>query len=187
MAARPVTTPPVHRLDVGTYNQIVASGALEGQHVELLDGAIVDMSPKSPAHIAVVSRLVRHFAAAPQWWMQVQDPIEIPPDSEPEPDLALSEAEPAPDTLLRKPLLVIEVSVSSHAVDRNVKARLYARAGIPTYWLIDVPARAVEARTIPGEHGYASVEIRTLGETVRCPLDDVPNLDIATLLANVGD
>ena len=125
-------------MDVETYNRIVVSGALEGQHVELLDGTIVDMSPKSPAHISVVSRLVRHFATAPRWWMQVQDPIEIPPDSEPEPDIVLSASEPAPGTLLRRAALVVEVALSSQSIDRNVKSRLYARAGIPTYWLIDV-------------------------------------------------
>jgi Uma2 family endonuclease len=187
VAAAPATTLPLHRLDVDTYNRIVASGALEGQDVELLDGTIVDMSPKSPAHISVVSRLVRHFAAVPNWWMQVQDPIEIPPDSEPEPDIALSAAEPAPGMLLRTATLVIEVAVSSQPIDRNVKARLYARADIPTYWLIDVPARAVEVRTKPGEQEYEMVKTYRLGETVPCPLDGVGDLDIAALLANVAD
>lgn len=174
-------------MDVETYNRIVASGALEGERIELLDGAIVDMSPKSPAHISVVSRLVRHFAAAPQWWMQVQDPIEIGPDSEPEPDIALSASEPAPGSLLRTAALVIEVAVSSQPLDRNVKSRLYAQAGIPTYWMIDVPAKAVEVRTDPGEQGYMKLEIRQIGELVPCPLQGVPDLDIAAILANAID
>ena len=174
-------------MDVETYNRIVVSGALEGQHVELLDGTIVDMSPKSPAHISVVSRLVRHFATAPRWWMQVQDPIEIPPDSEPEPDIVLSASEPAPGTLLRRAALVVEVALSSQSIDRNVKSRLYARAGIPTYWLIDVPGRVVEVRTQPGERGYASAASFRLGEAVPSPLQGVADLDIATLLAGLGD
>lgn len=187
MAAAPATTLPLHRLDVETYNRIVASGALEGQHVELLDGTIVDMSPKSPAHISVVSELMRYFAATPRWWMQVQDPIEVRPDSEPEPDLVLAEQRPPRGQLLRTAALVIEVAVSSQPIDRNVKARLYAHAGIPTYWLIDVPKRAVEVRTKPGEQGYESVKTYRHGETVPCPLDGVPDLDIAALLANVVD
>jgi Uma2 family endonuclease len=174
-------------MDVETYNRIVASGALEGQHVELLDGAIVDMSPKSPAHIAVVSELVRHFAAAPQWWMQVQDPIEVGPDSEPEPDLAIAAERPPRGQLLQTAALVIEVAVSSQAIDRNVKAPLYARAGIPTYWLIDVPARAVEVRTEPAAHGYESIRTYRAGEAVPCPLEGVAGLDVAGLHANVGD
>ncbi len=174
-------------MDVETYNRIVASGALEGQHVELLDGAIVDMSPKSPAHIAVVSELVRHFAAAPQWWTQVQDPIEVGADSEPEPDLAIAAERPPRGRLLSSAALVIEVAVSSQAIDRNVKAPLYARAGIPTYWLIDVPARAVEVRTEPAAHRYQSVRIYRAGEAVPCPLEGVADLDVAALHANVED
>lgn len=179
-------------MDAETYNRIVASGALEGQHVELLDGRIVDMSPKSPAHIAVVSELVRHFAAAPQWWMQVQDPIEVCPDSEPEPDLAIAAERPPRGRLLRSAVLVIEVAVGSQAIDRNVKAPLYARAGIPAYWLVDVPARAVEVRTEPtarepAAHWYQSVNIYRAGEAVPCPLEGVADLDVAGLHANAGD
>jgi Uma2 family endonuclease len=187
MAARPATALPVHRLDLDTYNRIVASGALDGQRVELLDGAIVDMSPKSPAHIAVVSRLVRHFAADPRWWMQVQDPIEVPPDAEPEPDLAIAARHPPRGQLLRAAELVVEVAVTSQSIDRGVKARLYARALIPTYWLIDVPAKAVEVRTQPQEQGYARVDIHSQGEIVPCPLEGVDDLDIAALLADTGD
>lgn len=187
MAAAPATTLPLHRLDVDTYNRIVASGALEGQHIELLDGTIVDMSPKSPAHVSVVTHLMRHFAAAPQWWMQIQDPIEVPPDSEPEPDLAIASERPPRGQLLRTAALVVEVAVTSQPIDRNVKARLYARAGIPVYWLIDVPARAVEVRTGPAELGYESVETYRAGQTVPCPLEGAPDVDVAALLADATD
>lgn len=173
-------------MDVETYNQIVASGALEGQHVELLDGTIVDMSPQSPAHAAVVEALTRHFADAVER-LRVQLPLEVSGDSEPEPDLALVEEPAQTGRHPRSAVLVVEVAVASQAIDRNVKSRLYARAGIPTYWLIDVPARAVEVRTQPGEQGYASIEIFKQDETVPCPLQGVPDVDIASLLANVGD
>ncbi|HEV7942185.1 MAG TPA: Uma2 family endonuclease [Solirubrobacteraceae bacterium] len=186
MAAAPATTLPLHRLDVETYNRIVASGALESQHVELLDGTIVDMSPQSPAHATVVEVLTRHFAAATER-LRVQLPLEVSGDSEPEPDLALVREPAQAGHHPRSAVLVIEVAVSSQPIDRNVKARLYAHAGIPTYWLIDVPARAVEIRTKPGEQGYESVKTYKLGETAPCPLDGVPDLDIAALLANVAD
>jgi Uma2 family endonuclease len=60
MATQADTPLPIHRLDVERYNRIVASGALEGQRVELLQGLIVEMSPKSPEHVMVVTRLMRH-------------------------------------------------------------------------------------------------------------------------------
>jgi Uma2 family endonuclease len=185
MAAQPTTALPVHRLDLDTYNRMVACGALEGQRVELLEGLIVEMSPLSPAHNAVVTMLMRHFAAAPQWWLQVQSSIEVPPNAEPEPDLVVAAHKPPPGQHLKSALLVVEVAVSSLMIDRNVKAELYARAGIPTYWLVDVPGRTVEVRTQPGPDGYADCELYREGSLIPSPLHGVEDLDIAALLADI--
>ena len=174
---------PIHRIDVDTYNRMVLSGALEGLHIELLDGLLVEMSPISPAHTVVVTRLMRHFAAAPRWWTQVQQPVEIRPNSEPEPDLLVAAGEPPPGEHLRGALLAIEVAVSSHGRDRGRKATLFSEADIPTYWLVDVPGRAVEVCTAPGPHGYEHRTIHHESSLVPSPLDGVADLDIAALLA----
>ena len=184
MAAQPATALPVHRLDLDTYNRMVASGALDGLPVELLDGIVVDMSPQSPAHSAAIMLLTRHFATTSAW-LRVQLPLEVPPDSEPEPDVALLAEKPPPGRHPLTALLVVEVAVSSHAIDRNVKARLYARASIPVYWIIDVPARTVEVRTQPGPDGYGHCEPYCEGSLVPSPLEGVEDLDIAALLADV--
>ncbi len=176
---------PIHRIDVGTYHRMVASGALDGKRIELLEGLLVEMSPKSVGHILVVNRLMRHFVASPALWVQVQDPIEAAFDSEPEPDLVIGEHEPFGEQLLRCPPLVIEVAVSSLRVDRGKKANLYAAADIPNYWLVDVPGRAVEVRTRPGQHGYERCETYREGKLVPSPLDGVDDVDVATLLADV--
>jgi Uma2 family endonuclease len=176
---------PIHRIDVDTYNRMVLTGALEGLHLELLDGLLVEMSPISPAHTVVVTRLMRHFAAVPRWWTQVQSPVEIRPRSEPEPDLLVAASEPPPGQHLRGALLAIEVSVSSHRTDRGRKVALYSQVGIPTYWLVDVPGRAVEVRTQPGTDGYGRCETYREGSVVPSPLEDVRDLDLATLLADV--
>lgn len=176
---------PLHRLDLDTYNKIVASGALEGQRVELLDGVLVEMSPHSPAHATVMRRLTRHFAAAPAWWTQVQLPIETPPDSEPEPDLAVLADEPPPDRHPRTAELVIEVAVSSQRVDRDVKAAKYARAAIPTYWLIDIPARTVEVYTEPGESGYGRCEQIGANAKLSCPLEGVADVNLDALFEGI--
>jgi Uma2 family endonuclease len=186
MAVEPATTLPVHRIDVETYNRMVACGALEGQRVELLEGLIVEMSPLSPAHNTVVTRLMRHFAAAPSWWTQVQSSIEVPPNAEPEPDLAVFAQEPSPRHHPTTALLAIEVAVSSHMIDRNVKAELYAQAGIPTYWVVDVPGRAIEIRTRPDSNGYAHCDIRLQGGIVPSPLAGVEDLDITTLFIGIA-
>jgi Uma2 family endonuclease len=176
---------PIHRLDVDTYNQIVASGALEGQRVELLDGVLVHMSPQSPAHSLVITMLMRHFAATPRWWTRVQSPLEVRPDSEPEPDLALFAERPPPNRHPSTARLAVEVAVSSQMIDRNVKAAKYARAGIPTYWLIDVPARTVEVYTQPGEQGYDRCERYRADATLPCELEGVPDIDLAALFEGI--
>jgi Uma2 family endonuclease len=185
MAAEPSTTLPVHRLDVETYNRIVDSGALEGQHVELLDGVLVEMSPQSPAHSLLVTKLMRHFAAESRWWMQVQMPIEVRPDSEPEPDIAIYTDPPPAGQHHRTAVLVIEVAVSSQMIDRNVKATKYAAAGIPTYWLVDIPARAVEVRTEPDSNGYGRCTVYSEQDKLPSPLEGVEDVDIAALLARI--
>jgi hypothetical protein len=85
MATATGTDLPIHRLDLDAYDRVVASGALEGEHVELLDGLVVDMSPQSPAHAAVLEALVEHFAGS-GLRMRVQSPLRIRPNCEPEPE-----------------------------------------------------------------------------------------------------
>ncbi len=177
---------PIHRLDVGTYNRMLDTGALDGRRIELLDGLLVEMSPKSRDHVVVVTRLMRHFASEPNWWTQVQDPIEVAFDSEPEPDLLVSEREPPRGRLLHTARLVVEVAISSHRLDRGRKAALYAGADISTYWLVDVPGRSVEVRTRPGPDGYRQCDLYSAGDVVPCPLEGVHDLDVAVLLSYLG-
>jgi Uma2 family endonuclease len=173
---------PIHRLDIETYGRMVDSGALEGEPVELLEGLLVEvMSPQSEEHAMVIERLTRHLGRA-EAWLRVQLPLEVPPDSVPEPDLALLEGEPAPGRHSRTVLLAVEVSFSSPRIDRGIKAELYARAGVPTYWLVDVLGKAVEVRTDPGPDGYRSCEIYGLGKAVPSPAAGVADLDVSTLL-----
>lgn len=81
-----------------------------------------------------------------------------------------------------KALLAIEVSVASHAVVRIKKAPIYARAGIPEYWLVDVPGKAIEVRTQPTADGYVMVRTLRAGETLETvAMPDTPALDVAAL------
>ncbi|MGO9557921.1 MAG: Uma2 family endonuclease [Acidimicrobiales bacterium] len=176
----------IHRLDVDAYDHMVASGALEGQPVELLEGLLVEvMSPQSPAHAAVIEELERHLASA-KARLRTQLPLKVPPDAEPEPDLALVAEKPPPGQHPRTALLAVEVAVTSHEADRGLKAELYARAGVPTYWLVDVPGKAVEVRTDPGPDGYRGLEVYGLDGAVPCPVEGVADLDVGALLNDLG-
>lgn len=177
----------IHRIDVQTYHRMGATGALEGLRIELLDGLLVAKEVKSAAHILAVGRLNRYFVEGSKWWVQVQDPVEAAFDSEPEPDLLVSRCEPAGGQILRTAELVVEVAVSTHRLDRGRKATLYARADIPTYWLVDIPGRAVEVRLEPGPDGYGRCRIYREAERVPCRLEGVEDLEVAKLLAGMED
>jgi Uma2 family endonuclease len=172
----------IHRLDTDTYNRMVVTGALEDEPVELLEGLLVEVSPQGSSHAWVIVRLTRHLSSA-RAWLAVQLPLEAKPRSEPEPDLALTEAEPTFDHHFRTAVLAVEVAVTSHKKDRETKAPIYARAGVPTYWLVDVPAEVVEVRTEPGPDGYARCEVYGLGTTVPSPAEGVADLDVTALFA----
>jgi Uma2 family endonuclease len=178
---------PIHRLDTETYNRMVETGALEGEPVELLDGLLVEMSPQGDSHIAAIALLTRHFRMA-RAWLMVQLPLDARPRSKPEPDISLVRDGPRPDW--RSPgaaLLTVEIAVTSHRKDRGKKLEIYAQAGIPTYWLIDVPGRAVEVRTDPGPKGYRHCDVYGIGATVPSPAEGVPDLDVASLFEGLSD
>jgi Uma2 family endonuclease len=173
----------IHRLDTDTYNRMVATGALEDEPVELLEGLLVEMSPQGSNHAATIVRLTRHLASA-HAWLAVQLPLEVKPRSEPEPDLVLTEAEPSFEHHFRTAVLVVEVAVTSHKKDRQTKALVYARAHVPTYWLVDVPAKTIEVRTGPGPDGYGRCEIYGAGSKVPSPAEGVADLDVTELFAS---
>jgi Uma2 family endonuclease len=175
----------IHRLDVGTYERMVATGELEGLRIELLEGLLVEVSPQSEEHATVIERLTSHLAHA-QARLRVQLPLEAEWDSVPEPDLALVEGRNPPHRHPRAALLAVEVAVSSHKKDRETKGNMYAWASIPTYWLVDVPGKAVEVRTDPGPEGYGRCEIYKPGDRVPSPAEGVADLDVAALLEGLS-
>jgi Uma2 family endonuclease len=176
----------IHRLDTDTYNRMVATGALEGERVELLEGLLVAVSPHGSRHASMIEELTARLAHA-RMRLRVQLPLEARPGSQPEPDLALTERPSSSRRHPRTLLLAIEVADSSHRRDREVKGSVYARSGVPTYWLVDVPGRKVEVYCAPGPEGYARCEIYSMGDTVPSPAEGVADLDVASLFAGLDD
>ncbi|MBD1925443.1 Uma2 family endonuclease [Trichocoleus sp. FACHB-90] len=122
--------------------------------VELLDGWLVYKMPKNPPHRAT-TKLTRNAleAVIPEgWYVDTQEPITLA-DSEPEPDVVVVRGNTR-DYLDRHPgaseiALIIEVADSTLERDRTSKQRLYARAGIPIYWIINLPEKQIEVYTEP--------------------------------------
>lgn len=176
----------IHRLDVGTFERMVASGALDGRRLELLEGLLVEVSPQSPDHAEVVRRLTHHLSAA-RAVLGVQLPLETKWGALPEPDLALTESRPPRGCHPRTALLAVEVAVTSHQVDRGEKTNMYAGAPAHIYWLVDVPAKTVEVYSDPGSQGYDRCEVYGTGANVPSPVEGVPDLDVASLFAELSD
>jgi len=181
---------PLHRLSVGDVLGMVAAGILgEDDRVELLEGALVDMSPKSPEHTALLTVLMRWLAplvVAGEHDLRIGQPLVVPGgESLPEPDLAVvargSKLTSHPSTAL----LVVEIAVSSLATDTTVKPALYCAAGVPDYWVVDVAGRRVEVRRDPVGNDYRRLDVLGPGQAVTAPGLEVPPLELAALFAEL--
>lgn len=163
-----------HRFSVDAYHRMIDAGILgEDDRVELLEGVIVAMSPQSVAHARIITRLTRmlvlHMGEA--FEVRPQLPLTLDERSEPEPDIAVVPAgvQP-PGEHPHHALLVVEVAGASLARDRDVKARLYARAAIAEYWLVDVERERVVVYRDPDamQGRYQSREMRSGDEVLEC-------------------
>jgi Uma2 family endonuclease len=147
--------------------------------VELLDGLIVAMAPQSPRHAATVSRvheiLMRNLG--PGVYVRAQSSLPMDDQCVPEPDVAVFPGTHADyfDEHPNETHLVVEVADSSVLQDRITKATIYARKGIPCYWLVNLRDHCVEVFRKPDrwKSAYTSVERRT-GSQV-CLIDAFPN------------
>lgn len=145
----------------------------EDDRVELLDGEIVQMAPIGPVHAAVVDRLTRLLVLhlGERAIVRVQNPVRIPPYSEPEPDLQLlaprddfyQSGHPGPPDVR----LAIEVADSSIATDRAIKVPLYARAGFAEVWIVDLSGRRVIVNREPVDGFYTRIDVARPGDAVQ--------------------
>jgi hypothetical protein len=156
-AIPPVAPPPltVRRFTVDEYHRMIAGGILtEDDPVELLEGWIISKMPHNPPHDATI--VVAQEAMArrlPSGWHVRCQCAATMDDSEPEPDLMVV-AGAARDYLRRLPsppdiALVVEASDTTLGRDRQHKGRLYARAGIPIFWVINLADMRVEVYEDP--------------------------------------
>jgi Uma2 family endonuclease len=137
---------PISRAE---YAKMAELGLFEGERVELLYGAIVTMSPTGAPHDGVIQRLTRLLVLKldPRAAIRVQSSFIASANSQPQPDLAVCPPHHYFDEHPAEAWLVIEVADSSRRRDRGIKARLYAEAGIPEYWVVDLQSRLIEVYT----------------------------------------
>lgn len=164
-ATLPPTTPaetsgglpdePVWRWTVDRYHTMIQAGILaEDEPVELLDGCLIVKMTKDPPHSKSVGRVRRKLEALlpSGWYLRIQDAITLA-TSEPEPDVVVARGDedqygkrhPGPGDVT----LVVEVADATLRRDRGLKKRLYAAAGIPVYWIVNLRDARLELYSQP--------------------------------------
>lgn len=179
-------------LTTAEYHELGRLGVLSADdRVELIEGRVVPMAPIGPRHAGCANflsnLLIRHLGA--RVIVTVQNPVLLSDITEPQPDLLLlrprqdyyRDSHPVPADVLA----AVEVADTTHAHDRR-KARLYAAAGVPEMWLVDVRNDLVEIRSRPTALGFAfafaEIALHRRGDRIAFQAFPDLQIDVAELL-----
>jgi Uma2 family endonuclease len=178
-----------HRWTIDEYYRMAETGILKPDaRVELIEGVIVDMAPIGPDHAGCVDLLSDLFRVrlGSSVIVRGQHPILLRTGVEPQPDICVvrrradwyRSGHPTPADVL----LIVEVSDSSLVYDREVKARLYAQAGILDYVIVNLVDDQVELHRDPTPAGYQTIEIARRGDTIRLVAFPDVSITVADIL-----
>lgn len=161
------------KFTVGQYHQMIESGILtDRDHVELIQGEIIEMSPVGRRHAACVDRLNELFVLKffQKALIRVQSPILLSDNSEPQPDVSIlqrredfySDGHPTSVDIFA----LVEVSDSTIEFDRDVKVPMYAQEKIPEVWLVNLNNSQIERYRQPMANTYQQLKIFNPEETL---------------------
>jgi Uma2 family endonuclease len=169
------------RFTLDEYHRLTELGFFhEDEHIELINGEIIQMVAKGTAHETCLRKLLKILPKfiGDRATLQCQAPITLPPNSEPEPDFAIVknrdddylESHPKPADVL----LLMEVADSSLSYDQDVKIPLYAQAGISDYWIFNLFDNHLETYSEPyqdnqGKSGYLNKRIVLPNKVIALP------------------
>jgi Uma2 family endonuclease len=189
--------PGIERLSVDQFHRMIELGILrDGEPIELIDGILVrkdnsdsggDPMTHGPRHAYCVQRLKELEARVRQHGshLRQQLPITLSESREPEPDITVAIGT-IDDYRDRHPtaaecLVAIEVAASSLEFDRCVKEPIYAAAGIPVYWIVNIPECRIEVyqSPIPSEGRYRNRVDYKPSDTIKLPLSAGRSIDVA--------
>jgi Uma2 family endonuclease len=157
------------------YYRMAEAGIIRpDERLELIDGQVLLKMTQNHPHAAAMSKVIRAALAmfGTAFWVRVQLPLAVGLYSDPEPDVAVvAGVEDDYDDHPTTALLVVEISDTTLAADRRLKASLYARAGLLDYWILNLVERQLEALRNPGqlrngEIGYREQTILKPGQTI---------------------
>jgi Uma2 family endonuclease len=170
------------------YHQMIETGVLVDQRVELINGEIVEMPSEGPKHAYGTTKAADLLRKLLEGRAGIRDakPITLPDRaSEPEPDVAVIEPlgeiyalrHPYPENIY----LIVEYSYTSLAKDKETKRQVYAGAGIREYWIVNLKDREVIVHRDPVDGDYRSVLSLTTGPLTLLTFPDV-SIDVDQLL-----
>jgi len=174
--------PPISRSE---YERWIEAGVLRPEdRLELIDGALVEVTPQSGRHANTVERVRRALERrlAPGFLVRDQKPLALDDRSEPEPDIALVRGtlDDYEDDHPRTAVLVVEVAGTSLPLDRGSKLALYAGAAIPEHWIVNLDTAELEVWCGPARGSYRqhdvldpTHEIRPPGTTAPVPVGEL--------------
>ncbi len=151
------------------YEQLINLGAFDDERIELLRGSLVEMSPQGEPHARICAWLHEQLILGldmGRYEVRGHTSFAATVDSVPEPDVAVLPRE-LRARLPRKALLLVEVSETSLSKDRVLKTEIYAEAGVPEYWIVNVRTHTVEVHTRPSPTGYRRVVLHEGTDVLR--------------------
>ena len=159
------------------YDRLVEADILGPEdRIELLGGEMIVKELQYSPHATAIQLVRRALdrAFGPDWSVRPQLPVALDAESEPEPDICVVPGDPRVYRHAHpaRPVLIVEVSLSRLAFDRDRKGSLYARAGIADYWIVNLPDRRLEVYREPvadgaGPFGWRYGRVVTLGPDER--------------------
>jgi Uma2 family endonuclease len=184
-----VLQPRLHVWTCAEFNRAAQAGAFQDMAIELIDGAIVNMSPMGTPHAGILTivgmALQELYNPKNGYQVRYQLPLMLDDLTQPQPDLAVVEGAPR-DFLLRHPshaLLVIEIADSSLEFDRGLKADRYGEANVEEYWIVNLIDEQLEVfRRSANVTGFAPPQILRRGDHVTLPGLANVTLAVADLL-----
>jgi len=171
---------PLRRVE---YERLAEEGFFEDERIELINGVILEMSPQNVPHSNPIQLLTRLLVPplVGRADVRVQLPFAADDFSLPEPDFAVVSPTLSQVEHPSQAFLVIEVANSSLQFDRSTKADLYARVGVPEYWVVNVVDRVVERHLEPRGRAYARVDTLRPGDTIALSAFPDVSVDVAAL------
>ncbi|HZP38106.1 MAG TPA: Uma2 family endonuclease [Methylomirabilota bacterium] len=143
----------VRRWTRAEYDHLVDLGVFHADPVELIGGQLIVAEPQNSTHATALGAADDALRAAlpPGFLVRAQMPLALDEESAPEPDLAVVPGRRADyrDHHPGRPVLVVEVADASLRFDRREKGSLYARAGVPEYWIVNLVDRVLEVHRDP--------------------------------------